>query len=384
MSDASVDQGQCAASGCAQNSTMELLRIIDLVGEQWTLVLGGLIVGMLFGAFAQQSKFCLRAATVEFARGRIGPKVALWFLVFSFAVFGTQLLDYYGLVTTSEARQIASPQSLSGAALGGLMFGVGMVLARGCASRLLVLSATGNLRALLSGLVFAVVAQASLRGFLSPLREMIAGQYTTANIGSNDMLSLSGLGTQAAIGVAMMAAMGAVLFALYRRIGTWTTLAALLVGLTIPLAWWFTGTMGGLAFEPVQLEALTFTGPSADALMLFLSPPGSIMDFDVGLVPGVFVGSFLAAALTGQLKLEGFEGGQSMKRYLAGAALMGFGGMLAGGCAVGAGVTGASVFALTAWVTLGAMWLSAGVTDYIVDRRTQHDVPLSTPLEAHH
>jgi hypothetical protein len=47
------------------------------------------------------------------------------------------------------------------------------------------------------------------------------------------------------------------------------------------------------------------------------------------LVPGVFIGAFLAAWLTGELKLQGFEGGGSMRRYLAGAALMGFGGMLA-------------------------------------------------------
>lgn len=32
------------------------------------------------------------------------------------------------------------------------MFGAGMIMTRGCASRLLVLSANGNLRALLSGL----------------------------------------------------------------------------------------------------------------------------------------------------------------------------------------------------------------------------------------
>jgi hypothetical protein len=67
--------------------------------------------------------------------------------------------------------------------------------------------------------------------------------------------------------------------------------------------------------------------------------------------------------------LQGFEGGGSMRRYLAGAALMGFGGMLAGGCAVGAGVTGASIFALTAWVTLFAIWIAAAVTDWVVDRK---------------
>ena len=58
-----------------------------------------------------------------------------------------------------------------------------------------------------------------------------------------------------------------------------------------------------------------------------------------------------------------------MRRYLAGAALMGFGGMLAGGCAVGAGVTGASIFALTAWVTLFAIWIAAATTDWVVDRK---------------
>ena len=46
------------------------------------------------------------------------------------------------------------------------MFGCGMVLSRGCASRMLVLSANGNLRALLSGLVFAVTAQAAYRAAL--------------------------------------------------------------------------------------------------------------------------------------------------------------------------------------------------------------------------
>jgi len=57
-----------------------------------------------------------------------------------------------------------------------------------------------------------------------------------------------------------------------------------------------------------------------------------------------------------------------MRRYIAGALCMGFGGMLAGGCAVGAGVSGASVFALTAWLALIGMWLGAGLIDRWVDR----------------
>ncbi|TCD11961.1 YeeE/YedE family protein [Oricola cellulosilytica] len=345
-----------------------LATAADIVGEDWTLVLGGALIGALFGAFAQQSRFCLRAATVEFAHGRIGEKTAVWLIVFTTALTGTQALSFGGLLATQEARQIASPQSLSGAALGGLLFGCGMILARGCASRLLVLSATGNLRALLSGLVFAIVAQASLRGFLAPVRESLARPLTTASTGGNDLLALTGIDSATALRLSLAAALVALILATWRRVGGRVTVAAFCVGLMIPAAWFLTGTMSGVAFDPVQVESLSFTGPSADTLMLFLTPSEGGLDFDVGLVPGVFVGAFAAAALTGQLKLEGFHDGRSMRRYLAGASMMGFGGMLAGGCAVGAGVTGASVFALTAWVALFAIWIAACLTHWLVDR----------------
>jgi uncharacterized membrane protein YedE/YeeE len=59
-----------------------------------------------------------------------------------------------------------------------------------------------------------------------------------------------------------------------------------------------------------------------------------------------------------------------MRRYMAGAMCMGFGGMLAGGCAVGAGLSGAAVFTATSWVTLSAMWAAAALTDRIDQRST--------------
>jgi uncharacterized membrane protein YedE/YeeE len=46
---------------------------------------------------------------------------------------------------------------------------------------------------------------------------------------------------------------------------------------------------------------------------------------------------------------------------------MGFGAMLAGGCAVGAGVTGGAIFALTAWLALIGMWIGAGWVDRWMD-----------------
>ncbi len=92
------------------------------------------------------------------------------------------------------------------------------------------------------------------------------------------------------------------------------------------------------------------------------------MSFDIGIVMGVFAGSLIASVLSGEFKLQSFTSETGLSRYIIGAILMGFGGMLAGGCAVGAGITGGSVMAITAWVALLFMWLAAGVTDALIDK----------------
>ncbi len=342
-------------------------RLIELLGDRWTLALGGALIGLLFGALAQRSRFCLRAATLEVAHGRFGGRLAVWLFTFSTALLVTQLLILAGRFDTDQVRQLNNTGSLSGAIVGGLMFGSGMTLTRACASRMLVLSATGNLRALLSGLVFAVVAQAALVGALSPARAWINALWTIDSE-ARDLLALLHMGNSGgALFAALWLAAGIVL-ALRARLSPWSWLGGAGVGLMVALAWWFNYAMAASSFEVVAIHSLSFTSPSAEALMYLLSPPGAAFSFDLGLIPGVGVGAFVAGALGGDLRLEGFDGGASMRRYIAGGCLMGFGGVLAGGCAVGAGVSGASVFALTAWIVLWSMWIGAVVTDRLVDR----------------
>ena len=112
-------------------------------------------------------------------------------------------------------------------------------------------------------------------------------------------------------------------------------------------------------------------------MVLSFPPRHSSVLFGTGLVPGVFIGAFLAALVAGELKWEGWSGAHSMHRYLIGAALMGFGAMLAGGCSIGAGVTGGTTFALTAWVALTAMWVGGIVTDLLLDQRGERETPVT-------
>lgn len=347
---------------------MDLVPFVDWAGESAALAFFGLVIGAAFGVAAEQSRFCLRAAVVDFSRGSFGPRLAVWLLAFGAALFWTQALSRIDLVDLEETRWLASPGTLSGAIGGGLVFGIGMILARGCPGRLLVLGATGNLRAILSGLVFAVFAQMSLHGALAPLRNALSLVWVTDGPNPH-LLGLAGLPEGSGLVLGIVAALIGIAAALGNRVPVRVLVFASGVGVAVAAGWFLTFQMSLISFEPVSPRSLTFSGPSADVLM-FLMAPARTLDFDIGLVPGVALGAFLSALVSGRLEWQGWSGARSMHRYLIGAALMGFGAMSAGGCAIGAGVTGGSTFALTAWAALTAMWVGAMATDLVVDRQT--------------
>ncbi|MCK6425184.1 MAG: YeeE/YedE family protein [Burkholderiaceae bacterium] len=360
---------------------MSIDSLIAGVGEMWTITLVGGVIGLLFGFFAHRSRFCLRSAVIEFARGTKEGKLTVWLFTFSTAVLLTQGFIQFGWLDVGEARQLSQRGSLSGAAIGGAMFGAGMILARGCSSRLLVLAAQGNLRALLSGLVFAVTAQSALTGLLSPLRSEIAGWWTI-EASARDLLALSHLGHPGGMLFGALWLAAALVWARRQRVQFWNWFGAVGVGVMVACAWLMTYKVSRSVFDLiVPVQSLSFTGPAADTLMLVLSPPGQPLKFDLGLVPGVAIGAFLSALLWRELKLEGFQGGQAMRRYIIGALLMGFGGMLAGGCAVGAGVSGAAVFTLTSWVTLSTIWGAAMITDRLIDQPGERSRTEGAPVE---
>ncbi|WP_342070347.1 YeeE/YedE family protein [Yoonia algicola] len=345
-----------------------LENMIETYGEGAILMAVGGLVGVLFGATAQHSRFCLRAATVEVAEGKLGPRLSIWLIAFSSGVLAVQSLIVLGWLDVSESRQLATTGSMSGAMIGGLMFGVGMILARGCASRLLVLSATGNLRAIVTGLVLTLVAQSALRGALSPAREQLASLWLVPGGTMRSLLLQTGL-TSALAAMIAVVALGAALWHSHRQsVKTSHAIAAVGVGLAIALGWLGTYVVAMNSFEVVAISSVTFTGPSTDTLMGLVNSTELPLGFGIGLVPGVFVGAGAMALATKEARIQRFGPDTPMEVYLIGAALMGFGSMLAGGCAVGAGMSGGAIFALTAWVAVGAMWVGAMVTQRVLHR----------------
>jgi uncharacterized membrane protein YedE/YeeE len=293
---------------------MDLSGLMERIGESTVLGSGGLLIGLLFGFFAQRSRFCLRAAVVEFWRGQSGEKLVVWLLAFSAAVVGVQGLVLMGALDVGSSPQFAARGSISGALIGGLMFGVGMVMTRGCASRLLILSTNGNLRVLLSGLLFAVAAQASLSGALEPLRRALSGIWTVEGGASRDLLALSGMGNAGGLIVGLIWMAVALYFAVRSTHSVWKWVGGLGTGLMAAASWWFTYAVSTTTFEVVPVQGMNLCGPSAEWLMRVLVKSKAAVGFDFGLLPGVFLGSLLGALVCRDWTIEGFKNGYTMGR----------------------------------------------------------------------
>jgi len=345
---------------------MDLVPLIDLIGEPHTALVGGLILGLAFGVFAQRSRYCTRSAVLS-AMGESDLKpLATWAAGFAAAILAVQLLLGADMIDVAETRFFSTAQSLSGALIGGLLFGVGMVLARGCVSRLLVLSASGNLRGVFSIAIIAVTALATYNGVLVPLRDGIGGLWNTAAIGGNDLLTHSGLERWAGIALGVVLAVVALGFALKAKLSLWRLFGGVMIGLTVAAGWYFTWQLSTQVFEPIQAESLSFIRPLATTGELALE--NGFAGLDQGVLLGAIIGAFAAALLSGEFRISTFAepGVPSIWRYAAGSVLMGFGGILAVGCTIGAGLTGGSVLAVSSLLGLASMITGAALTQLVL------------------
>ncbi len=325
---------------------------IESLSPRAASLLFGAALGLLFGALALASGFCLRRA-IAGNREERAPALGLWLVALASAVVGTQAAVRTGLIGFADHRMLAAELPVLAVLLGGLAFGAGMVLARGCASRLTVLAGTGNLRAALVMLVFAVVALATLRGALAPLRTALG----SVSLPVGGLLSGPPL-LWAAVALTAAAAAG-----LRGRIGGRGVGLGLAIGLLVPLGWIGTGLVLQDDFDPIPLESLSFAGPWADALFWSGAATAVPAGFGTGLVAGTLAGSLLLALATRRFRWQSFSGPAETGRYLAGGVLMGFGGVLAGGCTVGAGLAGVPTLGTAAILALAAIAAGAWVAD---------------------
>lgn len=348
-----------------------------------SLLLVVLLIALVFGAAAQFSRVCLPGSLRDWVIGHDRSRLAAYLVAVGAAVITTGLVQALAGVDLNDTKPpYRSPQFAWGRYLmGGFIFGVGMVMTRGCPARNLVKLGQGNLQSLPVLIVMALTAYAMTRTSLYadaflPWVGPLSFDLTAFGIAHQDLASLLGGGTGLALVLALAIGAAFLLFAarlLAPLQGGVVWLGAALMGAMVAAAYWVTGgPLGQKALEAAELmdtppeglgtQSFTFSAPLGDVVHYLGHPAAtSAITFGVVAVAGVLLGAFLSALARREFRPAPLGNAREWLITLSGAVLVGIGSVLAMGCTVGHGMSGVATLALGSFVALAAI-VAGGVT----------------------
>lgn len=335
-------------------------------------------VALVFGWIAQRTHFCTMGAISDIVNMGDWTRMRMWGMAVGVAMIGFWSMAQAGLINPEQAVFASQRLFWLSSLVGGLLFGFGMVLASGCASKTLVRLGSGSLKSLVVLAVMGLSAFATLRGFTADLRNHSVDLVRIDTVDVSSLLPswvaymFKAKLAQAGVLISMVAGGALVLWAVGNagfRASWDNLLGGMGIGLLAVAMWWISGHLGFVAehpetMEPVYLagpgtrfEALSFTAPLARTLnWLIASAP---LTLGVVLVGGVVLGAWIQALASGSFHWEGFHGTQDTALHLAGAVCMGVGGVTAGGCTIGQGLSGLSTLSVLSLIAVTGIVLGA-------------------------
>ncbi len=348
----------------------------DLPGLTATVLWAAFALAVAFGAIAQRTHFCTMGALADIVTLGDWTRMRMWGMAIGVAMIGFNAMVALGWVDAANSIYAAPRWTWLSNLIGGLLFGVGMVLASGCGSKTLVRAGAGNLKSLVVLLVLALCAYATMRGVLAVVRAATLDTVVLELPAGQDLPSLLAHASGAprrALAPALGGGLGLGLlgWALRRPEGRsgGVLLGGLGIGAVVVGVWWVSGCLGFVAEHPVTLEpaflgtstrrmeSLSFVAPVAYAMdwLILFSDTRRVLTLGIVSVFGVALGSALVALGSGRFRWEGFAGAEDTANHIVGAALMGAGGVTALGCTIGQGLSGVSTLALGSFAALGGI-----------------------------
>ena len=333
-------------------------------------VLGAFFLGgLLLGVISQRTHFCTMGAISDVVHMGDWTRARQWLVAMGVAMLGFAALSDLGHIDPSKTLYASARLMWLSTAVGGLMFGYGMVIASGCGNKTLVRIGGGNLKSLVVMVVMGISAFATLKGITAVLRvSTLDTFFVDMPAGAN--LSVLGIPYLGYILGTLL------LLVVMRHQEMWTfpnLLAGLGVGGLVVAMWWVSGHLGFVPEHPETLEAvyvatnsgrieaLNFVAPVAYTLdwLMFYSDTSKVLSAGITAVVGVMAGSALSALQTQTFRWEGFANPRDLGQHLVGSVLMGVGGVTAMGCTFGQGLSGISTLSLNAVLALAAIVIGA-------------------------
>ncbi|MGD8558245.1 MAG: YeeE/YedE family protein [Gammaproteobacteria bacterium] len=367
---------------------------MDLTIHQ-EILLYGFILAVIMGALVNKTNFCTMGAVSDWVNMGDTGRFRSWLFAIAIAMGGLIILEYAGMVNLDsyELKDLRPPYRMANFEwlryiLGGVLFGIGMTLASGCANKTLIRVGGGNLKSVVVLVIasfFAyLMAKTNFYGevfysWMNPTavdlaKEGISGQdvgrVVTGTTGAENAILVRTI----AGGVFVLGLLAFCFKSTDFRKSIDNILGGAVVGLAIVAAWYLTAGPKGQEWldavlfmdvppRGVGAQSFTFTSPMADTFDYALHVTNSrFVTFGVMALAGVIVGSFLYAIIFRKFRFEWFNSGKDFLAHAIGGVLLGIGGVLALGCTIGQGVTGFSTMAIGSMMAFASIVFGSALT----------------------
>ena len=316
-------------------------------------IVSGVIIGLAFGYALQRGRFCTNTGFRDILLVRDSTLFRAWALAVVIQLVGVTTLASLGLLPTT-----APPFWWAANILGGLVFGVGMVLAGGCSSGTCYRVGEGLAGSLLALIAFGIGIVMMDRGALAPVQEALRASVVSVEGEAMTLANMFGL---SAWWIVVPIVLLTVIWFLrsgrsgYRSGGWEWQAAGIALGL-IATAAWLASTASGRNF------GLSMTGPLRTWFGV-LFEGGAAIDWGSMLIVGLLLGALLSALANREWRWR-VPKGERLLQSSFGGLLMGLGAQLAGGCTIGHSLTGLSVLSVGSLVSTLSILLGAWAMAY--------------------
>ncbi|MFD1705962.1 YeeE/YedE thiosulfate transporter family protein [Siminovitchia sediminis] len=333
------------------------------------MIATGLLCGALLGFVMQRGRFCLTGGFRDMYLAK--DHRMFYALLIAIAV---QSIGVYALIQFGVFEFSAGGFSWLATIIGSFIFGIGIVLAGGCATGTWYRAGEGLLGSWIALFGYMFMSAVMKTGFLAPVDQSMKSVQTS----SNSIAETTGINVWFWVAIFTAIVLWIVVRELKKpkvaipalkpkRTGLSHLLfekrwhpffTAVLVGLIALLAWPLSAGTG-------RVFGLGITTPSANILQFSVTGDMQYINWGVFLVLGIFLGSFIAAKGSKEFRFRMPDVKTGISSFIGGN-LMGFGASLAGGCSIGNGLVMTAMMTWQGWISLLFIILGTWTASYFV------------------
>lgn len=323
-------------------------------------VITGLFVGLIFGFILQRGRFCMNSAFRDAILLKDNVLLKTVFVALLVELIGFSIMDMTGAIAINP-----KPFWWGANLLGSFIFGIGMVLAGGCASGITYRVGEGMVGSMTAVLGLALGGFLTAAGFLKPFKANLQAA-TTISGADGSALTLHGI-----LGM------------------DYTTLALILFAVAV-IAWYFIARKNGEEYEVDKGWGWITTGTLVGFVGILAFPLSAAAgrNYPLGitagwinivqtiftggefnwigmLIIGIVLGGLAAALIAKEFKFR-VPKPLVLVQTFAGGLLMGFGAVTSGGCNIGHLLSGIPQLSLGSILAGISIVLGAWAASYVM------------------